>query len=523
MVSGGSDSVALARLLPLLYPQCFYTILHVNHQMRGVDADEDERFVVALAQELGLSCEIRRADVAARAAKTGDNIEQLGRRVRYQEADALLDVLCARAGVDKTRGRIATAHTLDDRVETFFMRAIVGAGVGSFVSIPFVNGCVIRPLLDCSRQQLREWLCEHSHTYFLGQPSAHSCEQSSALPSDHLSEHSGEHPGEHPGEHSHKLTGELWREDATNEDTSRLRAFVRHEIIPRARSKNPALLPTIARSLDVLACEDALLTRLATMLEEAFVRERDGVVSIDTALFDEEQALVRRVVKAACNRVLLAHERITWEHIVRIAEQGHHVGFVTNITGAVTVANEYGTLVICRLTKTADRVDGLWSTSFSEEFAQLLPDGRTIELARVESQFFGDDPVAYARANANDLRVFIDAEALLCGGPVRNAGGGASESIKEVELWVSYLSPGDCFCPLGMGGHHKLVSDVLIDRKIPRRQRTEICKVSTTGDTKGTVVWIIGLCLDERFKVSDETTSMFSIIVKERKMGQEIL
>jgi tRNA(Ile)-lysidine synthase len=158
MVSGGSDSVALARLLPVLYPQHLYTILHINHQLRAEDAEKDELFVVHLAQELDLPCEVRRVDIGVLAAKTGDNLEQAGRSTRYREANVLLDGLCEQAGADPTLGRIVTAHTLDDRVETFFMRSIVGGGVGALGSIPYVNGRVIRPLLDCTRLDLQGWL-----------------------------------------------------------------------------------------------------------------------------------------------------------------------------------------------------------------------------------------------------------------------------------------------------------------------------------------------------------------------------
>jgi len=54
MVSGGADSVALARLVPELFQKHTYTILHVNHGLRGEDAKRDEAFVCNLADELGI-------------------------------------------------------------------------------------------------------------------------------------------------------------------------------------------------------------------------------------------------------------------------------------------------------------------------------------------------------------------------------------------------------------------------------------------------------------------------------------
>jgi tRNA(Ile)-lysidine synthase len=328
MVSGGSDSVALAQVLPGLYPQHRYTILHINHQLRGVDASEDERFVAALARRLGLPCEVRRIDVTAlTAAQANGNLEDVGRQARYRAATELLDRLCREAGIDPAQGRIATAHTRDDRVETLFMRLTVGGGGAGLSSIPFVNGRTIRPLLDCTRAELRKLLCEASQAQS-------SCEH------------------------------ELWREDASNRDTRRLRAFVRHEVVPLLETRNSRLLATVARSLDVLASEDAYLQRRTDeLLEQTCILHPPatpasasaaqpvpapgpGELHISAALFDEDPVLVRRAIREACRRVMPANARLTFEHIDTIATKGRHIGFSTDIPGDVTVRNVYGTLVI---------------------------------------------------------------------------------------------------------------------------------------------------------------------------------
>ena len=466
MVSGGSDSVAAARMLPQLLPQRRLVILHINHKLRGEDADTDERFVIELARGLGLPCETRQIDVAALAAASGANIEQTGREARYVAAEELLDELCLKAGVDAAYGRIVTAHTLDDRVETFFMRVIRGAGAGALSSIPYRRGRVIRPLLDCTRQQLREWLMDRG--------------------------------GE--GDCA------LWCEDETNSDTSRLRAFVRHELIPLAQTRNPELLQTVANSLDNLACDNELLSDVTDELERCYVVWVDDatcLVKIDGALFDEDQALVRRLIQRVCKRLLPPDKRITSEHIITIAEQGNHVGFVTVICGAVTVANEYGTLVFYRDKEPVAGGEGSQIASLEEGHQEVLPDGRIIELVRVAPESFSDDPVAFVRANASDTRAFIDE---------------AKVFQAEGALKLSRVGHGDRFCPMGMGGHHRLVFDVFIDRKIPRRLRSAMCKLSVGIDRgmgiQDEIVWVIGVQLDDRFKVSETTTSMLSIIVR---------
>lgn len=105
-------------------------MLHVNHRLRGEDADEDARFVAQLAELLDVplfSCEI---DIAGEAQRTGENVEAVARRERYLAANEALESLCLHAATPLADGRILTAHTADDRVESFYMRSIVGTGPG---------------------------------------------------------------------------------------------------------------------------------------------------------------------------------------------------------------------------------------------------------------------------------------------------------------------------------------------------------------------------------------------------------
>jgi tRNA(Ile)-lysidine synthase len=337
MVSGGSDSVALARLLPALYPQHDYTILHVNHHLRGEESDADERFVVALAAELGLPCEVAHLDLSG-----SGNVEQAAREGRYAAARALLirtskqdafQVGTPGSGramhAPTAMARIVTAHTCDDRIETFLMRVIKGGGAGSLASIPYVNAEIIRPLLDCTREQLQDW--------------------SSAANDKQL----------------------LWREDATNADTAYLRAFVRHEVIPQLKARNPRLEETLARSLDLLGEEDAFLAKQAAELTERYlVVDRippQPIATISTALFAHDPVLVRRVIRLACLEVMPSGARLTSEHIRHIANGGARVGFATDIPGDVTVRNVYDTLIVRQKTAGEQPNRGTSANRFSPQ------------------------------------------------------------------------------------------------------------------------------------------------------------
>ena len=82
-------------------------------------------------------------------------------------------------------------------------------------------------------------------------------------------------------------------------------------------------------------------------------------------------------------------------------------------------------------------------------------------------------------------------------------------------LVVTGIRTGDILCPLGMRGKHKLVSDVLIDRKIPAYERPDI-KIVRTGQT---IIWIVGVQQDDRFKVTPQSNTMFRIELTEPTKG----
>ncbi len=225
MVSGGSDSAALTYICAILCKHGLLgslSALHVNHCIRGMAADADEAFVTQLCKQLNIPLFVERINVPLIVESTGENVEAVARRERYRAAMDVLRTQCAKSCSPISDGRIFTAHTQDDRVENFYMRSIVGTGPGGFRSMRYLNGNVARPVLDTSRQDLRDLLREIDA---LG-----ACVLNSS--------------------------GELWCEDATNAHTDMFRAFVRYKIVPVARSRNNSLLNTLCRTMNLIADED---------------------------------------------------------------------------------------------------------------------------------------------------------------------------------------------------------------------------------------------------------------------------
>lgn len=426
MVSGGADSVALLHLLAAGALGPVRTkVLHVNHLLRGDAADEDEAFVRDLAGRMGVEAAIVRYDVAAYAHGEGLNLEDAGRRVRYRFAEDELEAWCEQCRIDSGRGRIAVAHSLDDRVETFFMRAISGSGTGALGSIAPVRGRIVRPLIECERDALRDWLRE---------------------------------------------MGETWREDASNHDVSRTRARVRAELLPVAESLNPAFRSAMARTMDLLADDDLLLTSMAQAFARDFAELIDGRLRFDRGLMRTlERTMARRTIRCALGGAFPETSRLEADHVERLVDGLSEETFAHDLPGGLRAANEYGTMVISRSSGELPGVaPGLLSLPGNVELgAAGVMSAREVEATEVEG---------------SPNSVVIDADRILG------------------ELTVDGPRPGDRMRPFGMEGSRKL-SDLLIDAKVPKRLRGAT-PVVRDGDR---IVWLAGVRMSERFRVTPET------------------
>lgn len=209
-VSGGADSVALLRFLAALRPQFGWDLVvcHIHHGLRGAEADRDECFVRALAEQLGLPCAVSRIDAAALALRDHISVEEAGRMARYAFF----------AQTAEEGGRIATAHTLDDSIETVLMNLVRGTGLRGLCGIPRIRGNIVRPLLDCTRAEVEDYLGA------LGQP---------------------------------------YCTDSTNLTDDYTRNRIRHDILPRLCALNPNFSGAMARMLPRLAAQQALTDCLA--------------------------------------------------------------------------------------------------------------------------------------------------------------------------------------------------------------------------------------------------------------------
>jgi len=280
--SGGADSVALVRLLLELRKGIgvVLSLVHFNHKLRGMESDDDERFVAQLAKERKLELFCESGNVAAYGKDKHLSLETAARELRYRYFWRLL--------AESRMDRIATAHTLDDQAETVLLKLVRGAGTRGLggvypqLSVPgsqFSDNSptIVRPLLGIQRKEIESYLTSIDQT---------------------------------------------WRQDRSNRDLRHMRNRVRHGILPRLeRYLNPGVREALAETAEIARAEEEYWQGevehvLPSLWKEAGTEGR--ALSLPM-LLDLPLALQRQVVRAACESLGV---QLDFQHVEDILTSG---------------------------------------------------------------------------------------------------------------------------------------------------------------------------------------------------------
>lgn len=214
-VSGGADSMCLLHILSKLKEKygIILKAVHINHGIRGNEALRDENAVREYCEKEGIELLVFHKDIPYLAKETGLGEEECGRKVRYE---------CFReAGCDA----VATAHSLSDSIETMIFNLVRGSGSRGLCGIPPVReDNIIRPLIDCTREEIEAYCRENSVPYVT---------------------------------------------DSTNLTDDYKRNFIRHNIVPAFSQVNSGYAGNISSALDILRCESSFIESEAGRLIEA--------------------------------------------------------------------------------------------------------------------------------------------------------------------------------------------------------------------------------------------------------------
>lgn len=333
--SGGADSLALLLMLHELKEELQIELgaCHVNHMLRGKAAEEDEDFCRATAKRLSIPFYSMRKDVHAYALEKGLSFEAAGREIRY----AFFKDIMVQKGYEKC----ATAHHLDDQVETVLLNLMRGSGLNGLTGMHSRREQFIKPILFLKKEALYGYLRDHQ------------LEQ---------------------------------REDESNKDNVYQRNRVRNELIPYiSENFNAEFSDAVWRMSELLKEDQDFIQEKMEEVKRHHVRKgKDQSVVIAKEAFQEHKALVTRLLFDAILTVKGDLSDIEEVHIREIlALQKKETGKLMDIKGEVVGRNDYGNLIIEKKKAETEREEKMLHEELKIPGTYQV-DGKTIRFRFVE-------------------------------------------------------------------------------------------------------------------------------------------
>lgn len=292
-LSGGPDSMSLLHALSTLKEKYNITLYaaHVNHMLRGLDSDNDEKACRSFCEEISVEFFSLAIDVDSIAKEKNISHEMAGREVRYDFFHKLLNKLNA--------NKIALAHNVNDQAETILMRLMRGSGLEGLVGIkPIRDHIFIRPLINTKRSEIEEYCGKNN------------------LPV---------------------------RIDKTNFENIYARNKVRLELIPYIEENfNGDIINTLNRMSSLITMDNEYLEENSSKLFEKYCDTQREKVIIYKDAFNLHYSMLSRIIRRAMMNIkgnLYNLESIHVENIIDIQKSG--TGKTTMIPGGVVVTNVY--------------------------------------------------------------------------------------------------------------------------------------------------------------------------------------
>lgn len=297
-VSGGPDSICLLHLLYALREELAIRLVaaHVNHCLRGEEADRDEAYVREFCKNIGIECYVKREDVNRIAKEHGISSEMAGRQVRYNFFKKVLDNI--------EGNKIALAHNANDQAETVLMRMLRGTGLEGLTGIKAVrDGIYIRPIINISRREIEVY-----------------CEENKLNP----------------------------RIDKTNLENIYTRNKIRLEMIPYIEKNfNPDIIQALNRLSHTIKNDNDYITQVSLEKFRRYCKKEENKVIINEEIFMEHDALLTRVIRMALKEVSGSLYNFEKDHIYDIINiQRGSTGKIIMLPNGIRVLNNYGNVYL---------------------------------------------------------------------------------------------------------------------------------------------------------------------------------
>lgn len=298
-VSGGADSICLLHVLHSLkkYKKINIHVVHIHHGIRGKDADADAEYVQSYSKSIGLKSHVFYYDIKQEASKNKVSEEEMGRIIRYK----VFNKVCCQ----HSNSKIAVAHHMNDQVETILMNLFRGTGAKGLGGIRPVRDNIIRPLIECTRDEIETYCAQYNLRY---------------------------------------------HNDITNEDEVYTRNRIRHSVIPFIEENfNSQFVSSVVQTADLIREEDEYLQQLAEQKAKDYVIETaHREYTIDLKTFNKEHLVIKnRIIRAIFSSVCIGLKDIEYKHIKAIIDLGYkEVSKEIHLPGDIIARKSYDSIII---------------------------------------------------------------------------------------------------------------------------------------------------------------------------------
>lgn len=417
-VSGGMDSVVMSHLF---YKSKFqFALAHCNFGLRGAESDEDELFVKKLAKKYKVPFYSDTFDTSAFAEKERISIQMAARLLRYQWFEKIV--------AEEKFTYVATAHHLNDTLETLLLNLVRGTGIAGLHGIPPKNNKTVRPLLFANKDDIYEYVVENQLS---------------------------------------------WREDSSNQSTKYQRNLIRHEVIPVLKNINPTIEGSIKQTVEkVEAVERIFVSEIERVKKTLCTKSGDIIYISIVGLQQETEPLIKLAELIKEYNFSYVHSQDIFQALE--GEPGKQFESPTH-----TLVKDRKNLVI-----TPKLLSKFISANLDAEQSEF--DNELFEL-KIKSL-----PAQGYKISSSPTFAALDKKNLTF--PIK------------LRKWKE----GDWFCPLGMKSNKKKISDFMVDEKIPLNLKDRVWVITSNGS----VIWVVGHRIDDRFKITDKTEEVLEIKVR---------
>lgn len=293
-LSGGMDSMCLIDALYKLQVEIGYKIIaiHINHGIRGEEADRDMRFVEDYCKSMNVELIVEKVDALKHSKNNKQTVEEAARALRYKAFGIICDSISKKYKKNKTY--IVVAHHTKDQVETVIHNMLRGTGLKGIAAMKKQNGNILRPLIDISKKEIEEYVNKYDVPYV---------------------------------------------EDSTNEDVQYTRNFIRTEIISKLEKVNNAAINHIIElSKQARELNDYVEKECEKAYKKVLTKNTATSISIDLSKFNSKENVIKAgIVKKAFDELVGTLKDITKVNINDIIslsekEKGGHLDLPYNIT-----------------------------------------------------------------------------------------------------------------------------------------------------------------------------------------------